>query len=59
LADEVYELKSGAAVSAPGELPYAAPDPISYAADAVEFSIDPRLENIANRLENLASHLEG
>lgn len=58
LADEVYELKSTGGSAAPGELPYATPDPLPYADPG--FVLDPeRLENIANRLENLASHLEG
>lgn len=60
LADEVFELKSGAptpATAAATESPYATPDPLPYEAPA--FLIDPeRLEGIANRLENLASHLE-
>ena len=62
LADEVFELKSGAPAPTPAaptaaESPYATPDPLPY--EAPTFSIDPeRLEGIANRLENLASHLE-
>lgn len=64
LADEVFELKSGAPPPAaaplappPAESPYATPDPLPY--EAAAFAVDPeRLEAIANRLENLVSHLE-
>jgi cell division protein ZapA len=61
LADEVYELKSGAAVAPESaELPYATPDPMAYGErDGAGLAIDPeRLEGIASRLENLAAHLE-
>ena len=60
LADEVFELKSSAAVPPSADVPYATPDPLSYGShDAAAFAIDPeRLEGIANRLENLAAHLE-